>query len=112
MDFASNGLYRCAAGFTLGLVGLWLVLLCLSGFSMQKATVLGGLFLASPFLRLYFDASLAACFELALLLAVTGWLCWMVCRFAKGIWQFPLFAGIVMAFAFYGAYTLSVQTLV
>lgn len=112
MDFASKRLCRCVAGLALGFVVLWLVLLCLAGFSVQKASVLGGLFLAFPFLRLYSDVGLGACLETAMLLGGMGGACWMVDRFVKGAWQFPLFAAVAVLYGFCGAYMLSVHALV
>lgn len=105
------GLRRLVAGCVLGLAAGWLGLLCL-GSSPRGAALLLGLFLIFPWSQLFGQGSLAIACEIALMLLVIGILGRAVWRFFRGNAQVLLFAALVVLYGFYGAYTLSVHTLV
>lgn len=112
MLHGSKTLLRCISGMCLGLAALWMLLLGLSGFALSNATSLLGLFLASPGLRVSMGGGADLMVEIALMLLVIGILGRAVWRLARGIPQVLLFAALVVLYGFYGAYTLSVHTLV
>jgi hypothetical protein len=97
-------------GFASGVLVLWAVGFCMSGFSFVNATFLFLLFLGSPFIRLY-HGGFWSCLEVGVLLAVTAGLLWLVLRFSHGILLVLLCATLVVLYGFYGAYSLSLFAL-
>ena len=103
-----NCLRHSLRGGASGVLVLWAVVFCMSGFSFVNATFLFLLSLGSPFMRLYHGEG---CLEVGVLLAVTAGLLWLVLRFSHGISLVLLCATLVVLYGFYGAYSLSLTTL-
>jgi len=103
-----NSLRHSLRGIASGVLVLWAVVFCMSGFSFVNATFFFMLFLGSPFMRLYHGDG---CLEVGVLLAVTAGLLWLVLRFSHEILRVLLCATLVVLYGFYGAYSLSLTTL-